>query len=32
MRDLNSPKVYALNLVGRMRPGLTIESAKSRLR
>src|SRR5882762_4434810 len=31
MRDLNSPKVYALNLVGRMRPGLTIESAKSRL-
>ena len=24
MRDLNSPKVYALNLVGRMRPGLTI--------
>src|SRR5438876_1572788 len=31
MRDLNGPKVYALNLVGRMRPGLTIESAKSRL-
>ena len=31
MRDLNSPKVYALNLVGRMRPGVTIESAKSRL-
>src|SRR5216110_1828769 len=31
MRDLNSPKIYALNLVGRMRPGVTIESAKSRL-
>src|SRR6266436_3429952 len=29
--DLSDPKNYALNLVGRMRPGLTIESAKSRL-
>src|SRR6476646_7101583 len=31
MRYLSSPKVYALNLVGRMRPGVTIESAKLRL-
>jgi putative ABC transport system permease protein len=31
MHDLNNPKNYALNLVGRMRSGLTIDSAKSRL-
>src|SRR5437763_1344111 len=31
MHDLENPKNYALNLVGRMRPGLTIEAAKSRL-
>src|SRR5881227_731650 len=31
MHDLSNPKNYALNLVGRMRPGLTIETAKSRL-
>jgi putative ABC transport system permease protein len=31
MHDLASPKNYALNLVGRMRPGLTIDAAKSRL-
>jgi predicted permease len=31
MHDLANPKNYALNLVGRMRSGLTIESAKSRL-
>jgi putative ABC transport system permease protein len=31
MHDLANPKNYALNLVGRMRPGLTIETAKSRL-
>jgi len=29
--DLANPKNYAVNLVGRMRSGLTIESAKSRL-
>src|SRR5437899_1423408 len=29
MHDLENPKNYALNLVGRMRPGLTIETAKS---
>src|SRR5213082_2281911 len=31
MHDLNNPKNYAFNLTGRLRPGLTIESAKSRL-
>src|SRR3981081_891297 len=31
MHDLSNPKNYALNLVGRMRPGLTIDTAKSRL-
>src|SRR6184192_2449929 len=31
MHDLSNPKNYALNLVGRMRPGLTIETAKSRV-
>jgi len=31
MHDLLNPKNYAFNLVGRMRPGLTIESAKARL-
>src|SRR5437764_10336374 len=31
MHDLENPKNYALNLVGRMRPGLTIDTAKSRL-
>src|SRR6184192_3442623 len=31
MHDLENPKNYALNLVGRMRPGLTIETAKSRV-
>src|SRR2546430_5672656 len=31
MHDLNNPKNYALNLVGRMRSGLTIEAAKARL-
>src|SRR5438067_13197 len=31
MHDLMNPKNYAFNLTGRMRPGLTIESAKSRL-
>ena len=31
MHDLENPKNYALNLVGRMQPGLTIETAKSRL-
>ncbi len=31
MHDLANPKVYALNLVGRMQSGLTIETAKSRL-
>src|SRR5881275_1731199 len=31
MHDLNNPKNYALNLTGRLRPGLTIETAKSRL-
>src|SRR4029078_7330026 len=29
--DLMNPKNYAFNLTGRMRPGLTIETAKSRL-
>ena len=29
-RDLENPKNYALNLVGRLRPGLTLETAKSR--
>src|SRR3984893_12983989 len=29
--DLANPKNYAVNLVGRMRSGLTIETAKSRL-
>jgi putative ABC transport system permease protein len=31
MHDLANAKNYALNLVGRMRPGLTIETAESRL-
>jgi putative ABC transport system permease protein len=31
MHDLANPKNYALNLVGRMKSGLTIETAKSRL-
>jgi putative ABC transport system permease protein len=31
MHDLNNPKNYCFNLVGRMRSGLTIEAAKSRL-
>ncbi|MGE5208701.1 MAG: ABC transporter permease [Alphaproteobacteria bacterium] len=31
MHDLADPKNYALNLVGRMQPGLTLENAKSRL-
>jgi putative ABC transport system permease protein len=31
MHDLNDPKNYAFNVVGRMRSGLTIETAKSRL-
>src|SRR6266700_1260735 len=31
MHDLLNPKNYAVNLSARMRPGLTIDSAKSRL-
>ena len=31
MHDLNDPRNYCFNLVGRMRSGLTIDSAKSRL-
>ena len=31
MHGLANPQNYALNLVGRMQPGLTIETAKSRL-
>src|SRR5438046_6680531 len=31
MHDLANPKNYALTLVGRMQPGLTIDTAKSRL-
>src|SRR5712691_8335059 len=31
MHDLTNPTNYALNLVGRMQPGLTINTAKSRL-
>src|SRR5213595_3738679 len=31
MHDLENPKNYAFNLTGRMRSGLTIETAKSRL-
>src|SRR5256714_5928322 len=31
MHDLENPKNYALNLVGRMRSGLTIDTGKSRL-
>jgi putative ABC transport system permease protein len=31
MHDLANPKNYALNLTGRLRPGLTIGTAKSRL-
>ncbi|MGI9115948.1 MAG: hypothetical protein DLM52_08015 [Chthoniobacterales bacterium] len=31
LHDLANAKVYPLNLVGRMRPGLTVETAKSRL-
>ena len=29
--DLESPKTYALNLVGRMQPGLTLTNVKSRV-
>jgi predicted permease len=29
--DLSQPKTYTLNLTGRLRPGLTIETAKARL-
>src|SRR5213594_4979183 len=31
LRGLAEPKNYALNLTGRLRPGLTIETAKARL-
>src|SRR6266446_5087231 len=31
MHDLMNPKNYAFNLTGRMRPGLTIDTAKTRL-
>src|SRR5437899_2820401 len=31
MHDLNNPKNYCFNLTARMRPGLTIDMAKSRL-
>jgi putative ABC transport system permease protein len=31
MTDLAQPKNYTLNVIGRMRPGLTIESVKPRL-
>ena len=31
LHDLAEPKNYALNLTGRLRPGLTIETAKARL-
>src|SRR5205807_1967201 len=31
MHDLMNPENYAFNLTGRMRPGLTIDMAKSRL-
>lgn len=31
IRDLNSPKNYTLNVYARLAPGLTIESAKTRL-
>src|SRR4051812_31358720 len=31
MHDLNNPKNFCFNLVGRLRSGLTIETAKSRL-
>src|SRR5204862_8284242 len=31
MHDLNNPKNYCFNLIGRMHPSLTIDSAKSRL-
>ncbi len=31
MHDLNNPKNYCFNLVGRLRSGLSLESAKSRL-
>ncbi|MBA3850205.1 MAG: hypothetical protein C0502_09465 [Opitutus sp.] len=31
IRDLNLPKLYALNLVGRLQTGLTLDSAKPRL-
>jgi len=29
--DLNDPKNYSLNVLGRLQPGLTLESAKTRL-
>src|SRR5256884_4307400 len=31
MHDLNNPKNYAFNLTGRLRPGLTLDTAKPRL-
>jgi len=31
LKDLNLPKLYALNVIGRLQPGLTLESAKPRL-
>lgn len=31
LRDLNLPNLYTLNVVGRLQPGLTLESAKPRL-
>lgn len=31
MHDLNNPKNYTFNLAARLRPGLTVETAKSRL-
>lgn len=31
LQDLSNPKSYALNVMGRLQSGLTIESAKSRL-
>jgi putative ABC transport system permease protein len=31
IQDLNHPKSYALNVIARLRPGLTIEAAQARL-
>ena len=31
MTDLEQPKTYTLNVVGRLQPGLTIEAAKARM-